>query len=565
MIVGIDLGTTHSLIGCYDGGAPRLFPNPLGELLTPSAVSIGEDGGILVGQAARDRLITHPNASVAAFKCWMGSNRTTRLGNRDFRPEELSALVLRSLVADAEAALGGKVREAVISVPAYFGDAQRKATRAAGELAGIKVERLVNEPTAAALAYGLQERIDGSTFIVLDLGGGTYDVSILEIFDGVMQVHASAGDNHLGGEDFLKLMLDACCRDLGIDPRRLPAGELALMSTRLEAAKKQLSSAPEATISLQLGGQPREWRIDDARFQRLTEPLMQRLRAPIERALRDARLSPGDLGEVVMVGGASRMPAFTRLVSRMLGRLPLRHVHPDEAIALGACVAAGMKARDQALEEVVMTDVCPYTLGVGTSREDEHGRISHGHFSPIIERNATVPVSRAEMFSAIQDNQRLIHLEIFQGESPRVANNVLLGTLDINLPPKVRKHAPAIEVRFTYDVNGVLQVESTTLDTNEKRELILQENPGVLTEAEIRERLAALSAIKVHPRDEQANLAAVARIERLYAERLGQRNLLQDWLARFMAALESQDRPRIERERGELSGALDQLEAQGLD
>ena len=565
MIVGIDLGTTHSLIGVYEGNAPRLFPNAVGDMLTPSVVSVGDDGGILVGQGARDRLITHPQASVAAFKRWMGTNRGTALGKREFRPEELSALVLRSLLADAEAALGEKVREAVISVPAYFGDAQRKATRAAGELAGIKVERLVNEPTAAALAYGLQERIDGSTFIVLDLGGGTFDVSILEIFDGVMQVHASAGDNHLGGEDFLKAMLEACCKDLGIDPRQLPPGELAQLLARLEAAKKQLSQQDEIAMTLLVGGQPREWTITEARFQQLADPLLQRVRAPIERALRDARLSPGDLSEVVMVGGASRMPVFTRLVTRMLGRLPLRHVHPDQAIALGACVAAGMKMRDQALEEVVMTDVCPYTLGIATAREDEHGRISNGHFSPIIERNATVPVSRSEEFCAMQDGQREIKLEIFQGESPRVANNVLLGTLDIRLAAKMKKNQPAIEVRFTYDINGVLQVESTTLGTGEKRELILQDNPGVLSDAEIRERLASLSALKVHPREDQANLAAIARIERLYEERLDQRHMLQDWLARFMAVLESQDRVRIERDRGELARALDQLEAQGLD
>ncbi|HSD18177.1 MAG TPA: molecular chaperone HscC [Thermomonas sp.] len=565
MIVGIDLGTTHSLIGCFEGNAPRLFPNALGDLLTPSAISVGDDGGILVGQSARDRLITHPQASVAAFKRWMGSNRTSRLGKREFRPEELSALVLRSLLADAEAALGEKVREAVISVPAYFGDAQRKATRAAGELAGIKVERLVNEPTAAALAYGLQERIDGSTFIVLDLGGGTFDVSILEIFDGVMQVHASAGDNHLGGEDFLDAMADACCRDLGIDRRALPASELAMLLARLEAAKKQLSSANEAVAHLQFGTAAREWRIDDAGFQRLAEPLLQRVRAPIERALRDAKLAPGDLSEVVMVGGASRMPLFTRLVTRMLGRLPLRHVHPDQAIALGAAVVGGMKMRNQALEEVVMTDVCPYTLGIATGREDEHGRVSNGHFSPIIERNATVPVSRSEGFCAMQDGQREIRLEIYQGESPRVVNNVLLGTLDVRLAPKMKKNQPAVDVRFTYDVNGVLQVESTTIGTGEKRELILQDNAGVLGEAEIRERLASLSALKVHPREDQANLAAIARIERLYEERLDARGQLQDWLARFMSILEGQDRVRIERERGELSRALDQLEAQGFD
>ncbi|MFT3806376.1 Hsp70 family protein [Arenimonas sp.] len=326
-----------------------------------------------------------------------------------------------------------------------------------------------------------------------------------------------------------------------------------------------MSQQDEVRMTLQAGGQTREWTITESRFQQLVEPLLQRVRAPIERALRDAKLSPGDLSEVVMVGGASRMPVFTRLVARMLGRLPLRHVHPDQAIAFGACIAAGMKMRNRTLEEVVMTDVCPYTLGIATAREDEHGRISDGHFSPIIERNATVPISRSEQFSAMQDGQREIRLEIFQGESPRVANNVLLGTLDIRLAKKIRKHQPAIDVRFTYDVNGVLQVESTTLGTGEKRELILQDNPGVLSDADIRERLASLSALKVHPREDQANLAAIARIERLYEERLDQRGMLQDWLARFMAVMESQDRLRIERERGELSNALDKLESQGLD
>ncbi len=565
MIVGIDLGTTHSLIGIYEGNGPRLFPNAQGECLTPSAVSIDDQGGVLVGQAARDRLITHPHHSAAGFKRWMGTNRGIRLGQREFRPEELSALVLRALLADAEAAIGGKIREAVISVPAYFGDAQRKATRAAGELAGIKVERLINEPTAAALAYGLQERIDGSTFIVLDLGGGTFDVSILEIFDGVMQVHASAGDNHLGGEDFLDAMLKSCCSDLGIDSRDLPPGELAQALARLEAAKRQLSQLESVTVPLTFGGQTREWTITEAHFQQIASPLLQRVRVPIERALRDARLSPGELTEVVLVGGASRMPVFTRLVARMLGRLPLRHVHPDQAIAMGACVAAGMKMRDQSLDEVVLTDVCPYTLGVGTTREDPHGRLSTGHFSPIIERNATVPVSRSERFSPIIDGQREIKLEIYQGESPRVSNNVLLGTLDIPLPPRLKKHEPAIDVRFTYDINGVLQVEATSLSSGARHELILQDNPGVLDDAEIRERLKRLESLKVHPREDQSNLAVIARIERLYMEQLDARPMLQDWLAAFMSMLETQDSARIERNRKELSRALDAFEQQGME
>ncbi|MDE2088362.1 MAG: Hsp70 family protein, partial [Xanthomonadaceae bacterium] len=308
MIVGIDLGTTHSLIGCYDAGGARLFANPLGSLLTPSVVAIDEGGHVLIGQAARDRLISHPESSVANFKRWMGSPRETRLGKRAFRPEELSALVLRSLLADAEAALGGKITEAVISVPAYFSDAQRKATRSAGELAGIRVERLINEPTAAALAYGLQERPDGSRFVVFDLGGGTFDVSVLEMFEGVVEVHASAGDNFLGGEDFLDALEASCLGDLDLPVDRLSAAQRGQLRRWLEAAKRELSLQQQARVAGQLGERTIDWHIDQERFARIAEPLLQRMRMPLERAMRDARLQPGQIDEIVLVGGASRMP-----------------------------------------------------------------------------------------------------------------------------------------------------------------------------------------------------------------------------------------------------------------
>ncbi|MBP6751031.1 MAG: molecular chaperone HscC, partial [Xanthomonadaceae bacterium] len=362
MIVGIDLGTTHSLIGVYAEDGSRLFPNALGESLTPSVVSVDGDR-VLVGQAARDRLISHPRQTVAAFKRWMGSDRQTRLGERTFRPEELSALVLRSLLADAEAALGEKPTEAVISVPAYFSDAQRKATRAAGELAGVKVERLINEPTAAALAYGLQNREGEGRFLVFDLGGGTFDVSILECFDNVFEVHASAGDNFLGGEDFLELLVEAFCQDQQLRSGALPAAELGQLRRRLELLKRELTGKQETTLEIALGGREYAWRIDEDRFAKLADPLLQRMRTPIERAMRDAKLQPTQLDEIVLVGGASRMPLISRLVSRMFGRLPLRHINPDHAIALGATVAAGLKTRDAKLEEIILTDVCPYTLG----------------------------------------------------------------------------------------------------------------------------------------------------------------------------------------------------------
>ena len=561
MIVGIDLGTTHSLIGSYGPDGPQLIPNALGELLTPSVVSVDDDGAIIVGRAAQERMVSHPQRSVGAFKRWMGTDRRTALGKHVFRPEELSALILKSLLADAQAQLGRKIEEAVISVPAYFSDSQRKATRIAGELAGIRVERLINEPTAAALAYGLQQRSEGR-YLVFDLGGGTFDVSILEMYDGVMEVHASAGDNFLGGEDFSRCMRDAFLRDHQLSLEALSLAELAQLERRLELAKRELAHGHEAQVELALLGQPRRWHMDEHAFAQLCDPLVQRLRAPLERAMRDAKLRPDQLDEIVLVGGASRMPLAARLVSRMFGRLPLRHVNPDEAIALGACVAAGMKARDESLEEIILTDVCPHTLGVNTSEETGNGQLANGIFSPIIHRNSTVPVSRVERYYPLRDGQRQVEFEIYQGESPRVENNVRLGSIAIDLPPKRRNENP-VDIRFTYDINGLLQVEATALSTGLTHEVVLEKNPGVLGPEEIRARLAVLSALKVHPRDQQENIALIARAERLYEELLWARDQLQSVLVQFRGVLDGQDVRVISEHRGQLSQFLDQIEAQG--
>jgi molecular chaperone HscC len=561
MIVGIDLGTTHSLIGCYDTGGARLFGNPLGSLLTPSVVAMDDGGHVLVGQAARDRLVSHPESSVANFKRWMGSPRETRLGTRIFRPEELSALVLRSLVADAEAALNEKITEAVISVPAYFSDAQRKATRTAGELAGIRVERLINEPTAAALAYGLQERPDGSRFVVFDLGGGTFDVSVLEMFEGVVEVHASAGDNFLGGEDFLDVLETACLGDLGLAANQIPIGQRGQLRRWLEAAKRGLSQRQDVQISGQLGERTVDWRIDQERFGRLAEPLLQRMRTPLERAMRDARLQPEQIDEIVLVGGASRMPMVTRIVSRMFGRLPLRHLHPDEAIALGACVAAGMKARDQRLDEVILTDVCPYTLGTEVARRDGDGQLHSGFFHPIIPRNSIVPTSREESFWPARPQQKALTLDVYQGENPMVANNIKLGELRVEIDPRLPVEENTVKLRFTYDINGVLQVEATVPATGKHYELLLEHNPGISLDPEqIRRRLAELAELKIHPREKQENIALLARAERLYEERLQARSQLQAWIASFRAIVETQDDQLIRDHRRELGRALDALE-----
>jgi molecular chaperone HscC len=563
MIVGIDLGTTHSLVGHFGSGGPTLFPNALGQLLTPSVVSLDSDGHALIGQAARDRLVSHPGSSVASFKRWMGSDRESRLGERSFRPEELSALVLRALISDAEAATGETVTEAVISVPAYFSDAQRKATQAAGALAGLKVERLINEPTAAALAYGLQEHRDGSRFLVFDLGGGTFDVSVLEMFEGVVEVHASAGDNFLGGEDFLDVLEQACLADLGLERAALDPATVGVLRQRLEAAKRSISAQASAPAAVQFSvrDNPYEWSIDEPRFAKLVDPLIQRMRAPLERAMRDARLQPEQLDEIVLVGGASRMPLVSRLATRMFGKLPLRHINPDQAIGLGACVAAGLKARDQRLDEVVLTDVCPYSLGTQVARRDAQGRLQHGFFEPIIHRNSVVPVSREQSFLPVSPGQAKLQMDVYQGESPMVERNIRLGELEIDIDPTRSAEENAVALRFTYDVNGVLQVEAKVRSTGKHYELVLEQNPGVLSPEQIRARLAALAAIKIHPREKQENLALLARIERIYEEHVAVRDQVQAWMAQFHAVLETQDEMVIREHRLELGRALDALES----
>jgi molecular chaperone HscC len=562
MIVGIDLGTTHSLIGLWDADGAKLVRNAHGELLTPSVVGVGEDGRVIVGRAALEQLPLAPETTVAAFKRYMGSARETRLGMHRFRPEELSALVLKSLLDDVRAQTGQDPTEAVVSVPAYFSDAQRKATRNAAEIAGVRVERLINEPTAAALAYGLQAQQDEAKFLVLDLGGGTFDVSILESFDGVMEVHASAGDNFLGGEDFVDVLVEAVLRDLQIVPAALTPRARASLRARLERVKCQLSNSADVQTTLAIGAHQHEWSISESRFETLCAPLLARVRAPIERAMRDSNTRPQELDQIVLVGGASRMPMVSRLVARLFGRLPLRHIHPDQTVALGACALAGMKARDVAFREIVMTDVCPYTLGVEVSHTDEHKRVHHGLFSPLIERNTVIPTSRVSSYSPMRDFQEVLQLRVFQGESPEVAHNVFLGQLELPLPPK-RKDDNPVNVRFTYDVDGLLEVHAHVVATGVEKQLVIEQNPGLLTPHQIRERLDALAALKVHPRDQQANLALLARAARLYEEHTADaRRDIGSRLLAFKAALETQEPRQIEPARRYLGDLLDYLDGE---
>ncbi len=540
-IVGIDLGTTHSLISTFRDGEPKLIPNGLGDFLTPSVVSVDANGAILVGRAARDRLITHPECTVAQFKRAMGSRKTFRLRDKTFLPEELSALVLRALKEDAEAFLGEPVIEAVISVPAYFNDAQRKATKAAGQLAGLKVERLINEPTAAAVAYGLPQIDKELRFLVFDLGGGTFDVSILELFDGTMEVHAASGDNFLGGDDFDQALVNAFLASRKMHPENLDSRSLAKLKRRAEAAKIRLSSEKSTDLAMEIAGNIDTWNLTRDDFEELSKPLLQRLRIPVEKALRDSKLHTSDLDSVILVGGSTRIPIVRSLVARMFGRIPLTHLDPDQIVALGAGIHAAMKEKDHALREVVMTDVSPYTMGIEIAREVAPETYQGGHFLPIIERNTTVPVSRSHLINPVKEGQAILELEIYQGESRLVANNVHLGRLKVPLPKGTRDEL-VVEIRFTYDINGLLEAEAHVLKTGAKFSVVIEENPGVLSKGEIEERFRALADLKIHPRDQAENRALLARLERLYEESLGgQRDYLGQETTAFAVALEKQE------------------------
>ena len=520
--IGIDLGTTNSLAAQFLDGETRLIPNRLGHFLTPSVVSADDAGNILVGLAARERLRTAPQSTAAAFKRFMGTDKTFRIGGKTFRAEELSALVLKQLKEDAEAFLGETVTDAVITVPAYFNAIQRQATRNAAQMAGLNALRLLNEPTAAGLAYGLQERPDDTRFLIYDLGGGTFDVSVLDYFDGVVQVSASAGDNHLGGEDFVQVLRHCFlrqCKDLNDDERARLADSSELWQA-LETAKRKLGEEMQAEIAVN-GRRPHGCRH---RY----PP-----RVPRSRQAAD---------------GASAPPARTRPARRQAAPRPDRQHHPRRRCdpyaidspehcptvpphrqmfpqprrshARGAAVQAALIARDQSVDEVVLTDVMPFSLGVNSSITADDGELIVGRFSPIIERNMPVPVSRVERYVTVRDNQDALEFEVFQGESAIARENLLLGTMKIKIPPRPAGEVHA-DVRFSYDINGLLDVDITNDEFDIRANQTFRHNSANLSEAEIQASLAKLAALKVHPREQQENVYLLEKAKRLYEEYLG--------------------------------------------
>ncbi|EPI8438174.1 molecular chaperone HscC [Salmonella enterica subsp. enterica] len=536
LAIGIDLGTTNSLIAVWQDGAAQLIPNKFGEYLTPSIISMDENKQILVGKPAAARKTSHPDKTAALFKRAMGSNTHWHLGEESFNAPELSSLVLRSLKEDAEDYLQLPIKDVVISVPAYFSDEQRKHTRLAAELAGLNAVRLINEPTAAAMAYGLHTQ-QNSRSLVFDLGGGTFDVTVLEYATPIIEVHASAGDNYLGGEDFTHLLLDEVLKRWNLDKSALTDSDLAALYACVEAAK--CASGSPLRMSWLYQERALESTFYDDELEALWLPLLNRLRTPIEQALRDSRLKPEQIDSLVLVGGASQMPLVQRIAVRLFGKLPYQSYDPSTIVALGAATQAACRLRHEDVEEVILTDICPYSLGVEVNQ-----RGVSGVFSPIIERNTTVPVSKVETYSTMHPEQDSICVRVYQGESHKVKNNILIDSFDVTLKPN--GHIQSIDIRFSYDINGLLEVD-VLLEDGKSESRVISHNAASLTPQQIAASRERLLALKIYPRDLLVNRTFKAQLEEQWSRALGdEREMLGEIITDFDAALLSNDMQRVD-------------------
>jgi len=479
--VGIDLGTTNSVVAVMEGGEPVVIPNAEGSRLTPSVVAFTKTGERLVGAAAKRQAIINPDRTIVSIKRKMGTRERIRIDDKEYTPEEISAMILQKLKADAEAYLGEKVDAAVITVPAYFNDAQRTATKNAGEIAGLKVLRIINEPTAAALAYGLDKK-SNETILVFDLGGGTFDVSILEVGDGVFEVKATSGDTHLGGDDFdmriVNWVADEFKKETGIDLRKDPQAMQRLREAA-EKAKIELSSMVETEINLPFitadaeGPKHLLYKITRAKFEELTADLVERLKGPFYQALSDAKLDVKDIDEVILVGGATRMPCVQELVRKLSGKEPNKGVNPDEVVAIGAAIQAGVLGGE--VKDVVLLDVTPLSLGIETLG---------GVFTKLIERNTTIPTRKSEIFTTAADGQTEVEIHVLQGEREMARDNKTLGRFHLTGIPPAPRGVPQIEVTFDIDANGILHVSAKDLGTG-KQQAITITGSSNLTREEI--------------------------------------------------------------------------------